>query len=142
MIFISEEKKMKITKAKTFGVLLVSLIVGSVIYIVVSQIVYTKKTDLFVAKKNDMKHNEITIFPDLDNKFVDQIAEKDQSGNIILNEKLATKLISSVLKRVNEYNGDILFDYEINLDNNSMTLYFKHVDNNETKEVKNYIITI
>lgn len=40
---------MKITKAKTFGVLLVSLIVGSVIYIMVSQIVYTKKTDLFVS---------------------------------------------------------------------------------------------
>ncbi|AMD81438.1 hypothetical protein MCANUFG1_03250 [Mycoplasmopsis canis UFG1] len=118
-----------------------ALFVGGLLYLVIKNV----KIDNFKKEENTQNEkfdslDKISIFPSIDEKFLEAIVEKDVFGVSVLNDKLIDKIVKSILSRLNSFRGEIYFDYEINYNDLMLTIYFKHIENNEIKELKSYEI--
>ncbi|EIE39390.1 hypothetical protein MCANUFG4_03270 [Mycoplasmopsis canis UFG4] len=118
-----------------------ALFVGGLLYLVIKNV----KINNFKKEENPKNENfdsldKISIFPSIDEKFLEAIVEKDVFGVSVLNDKLIDKIVKSILSRLNSFKGEIYFDYEINYNDLMLTIYFKHIENNEIKELKSYEI--
>ncbi|AKF41322.1 hypothetical protein AAW50_02775 [Mycoplasmopsis canis] len=118
-----------------------ALFVGGLLYLVIKNV----KINNFKKEENPQNKNfdsldKISIFPSIDEKFLEAIVEKDVFGVSVLNDKLIDKIVKSILSRLNSFKGEIYFDYEINYNDLMLTIYFKHIENNEIKELKSYEI--
>lgn len=121
------------------------ILVGTIGYFVVRNLTKKKEDNRnkppLISGGQDNEEEYESIFPSLTPSFVSQIRRFDESGRDILDQELANRLFKSILSRVNKFDGEIFFDYNINHSNRSITLYFKVMKGNDLIEAKSYDIS-